>query len=125
MQGRRFKDAIHTAMSSNAFYNEKMLPAYFNTTDGKELYDSLTQEAMMSFPQYVEEIQGLADGAGLPFDKVTLLPTTLQPASGPCVVSASSHLGDSQNSAVQWGAAVCGCGMGVPVWVWHGCASAA
>lgn len=58
-------------MSSNTFYNEKMLP-YYNTTDGKKLYDSLTQEAMQSFPQYVEEIQGLANGIELPFYKVSL-----------------------------------------------------
>lgn len=70
MQGRKFKTAIHTAMSSSMFYNDKMLP-YYNTADGKKLYDSLTQEAMLSFPQYVEEIQGLANGTGLPFYKVT------------------------------------------------------
>ena len=58
-------------MSSSAFYNEKML-SYYNTADGKKLYDLLTQEAVQSFPQYVEEIQGLADGIELPFYKVSL-----------------------------------------------------
>lgn len=69
--GRRFNATIHTAMSSSAFYNEKML-SYYNTADGKKLYDSLTQEAVQSFPQYVEEIQGLADGIELPFYKMML-----------------------------------------------------
>lgn len=61
-------------MSSNSFYNEQMVP-YYNKADGKKLYDSLTQEAMASFPQYVEEIQGLANGSGLPFYKVTICHT--------------------------------------------------
>ena len=72
-QGRRFNATIHAAMSSNTFYNEKMLP-YYNTADGKKLYDSLTQEAMQSFPEYVEEIKGLANGIELPFYKVSLSP---------------------------------------------------
>lgn len=68
-QGLQFKAATHTAMSSSSFYNKQMLP-YYNKPDGQKLYDSLTREAMASFPQYVEEIQGLANGTGLPFYKV-------------------------------------------------------
>ena len=56
-------------MSSNSFYNEQMLP-YYSKPDGQKLYNSLTQAAMAAFPQYVEEIEGLANGAGLPFYKV-------------------------------------------------------
>lgn len=40
------------------------------TPEGKKLYDETLKCVRMNFPQYVVELEGLAHGAEVPFDKV-------------------------------------------------------
>jgi hypothetical protein len=53
--------------------NDYFLPVY-NTPEGKEIYDSTLQLVRAKYPQYVDEIEGIADGAKVDFHKVTVIP---------------------------------------------------
>lgn len=68
-QGVATAALIHTAMDNNTFYNSKVL-SYNTTAEGAWLYSTYLQTAKDTFPQYVEELQGLADGAKMDFSKV-------------------------------------------------------
>lgn len=49
--------------------NEDFLPA-FNTQKGQQIYQETLENVKKNFPQYIEELQGTADGAKVPFHKV-------------------------------------------------------
>ena len=51
------------------YLNEVLVPAYM-TTDGREIYDRSLSLCTQKFPQYVEELQGIADGSKASFSKV-------------------------------------------------------
>lgn len=69
--GRTFRGEIMRAMENNAFFNNKLLP-YNKTQDGATLYEKYLHTAESTYPQYVEEIQGMADGAKIGFDELFL-----------------------------------------------------
>lgn len=48
---------------------DEFLPLY-NTHDGRQIYDESLAVTKSYFPQYVSEMQGMADGSGVPFHKV-------------------------------------------------------
>jgi hypothetical protein len=55
-----------------AFFNKVVLPAYL-TSEGKHIYDTSLSICSQKFPQYLEELQGMAEGAKVPFYKVRSL----------------------------------------------------
>ena len=58
-------------MDNNTFFKEKMLP--FNASSvGGELYASYLESAQ-AYPDYLDEIRGMADGAELSFSEVILV----------------------------------------------------
>ena len=69
MQGRKFSSQIRSAISNNTFFSKKIQP-YYQTAEGKELYDSFLKVIQFWYPQYLDELRGLADGAGVPYDTV-------------------------------------------------------
>ena len=68
-QGTAFKTQILTALRNDTFYNTIMLP-YYHTPKGAALYEKMFANANHSFPQYVDELQGMADAAGVTLEEV-------------------------------------------------------
>lgn len=56
-------------MENNTFFNTKML-SYNSTAKGRALYSSFYHVVAHTFPQYLDELRGMADGANTTFSKV-------------------------------------------------------
>jgi len=56
-------------VSTSKLLNEYFLPIY-NTPEGLKVYLETLDVVTKSFPQYLRELQGTADGAGVEFHKV-------------------------------------------------------
>ena len=56
-------------MDDNSFFNSKMI-SYNSTTEGSALYTSFYKTVSSSFPLYLDELRGMADGANISFSKV-------------------------------------------------------
>ncbi|KRT83793.1 hypothetical protein AMK59_4080, partial [Oryctes borbonicus] len=63
---------IHSLLEIYGNLNDIYIPAY-NTIEGKKAYDDTLESVKKNFPQYVEELEGTADGAKVPFYKLFLL----------------------------------------------------
>ncbi|CAG9861878.1 unnamed protein product, partial [Phyllotreta striolata] len=70
--GRTFSGLIHSFLNGNKTVDEELLPAY-NTAEGKRAYDDTLKSVKKNFPQYIRELEGVADGANVPFYKLFLL----------------------------------------------------
>lgn len=64
-----FKSEILTAMANDTFFSGEMM-AYNQTASGSSLYSSYLKTASTIYPQYMEELHGIADGSQIPFSKV-------------------------------------------------------
>lgn len=51
---------------------KEMLPLY-SQEKGREIYDESLEACKKYFPQYVSELKGMADGAGVQFHEVRAL----------------------------------------------------
>eukprot|EP00731_Ephydatia_muelleri_P010326 Em0005g912a len=69
--GAAFKTQILTALRNDTFYNTIMLP-YYRTPKGAALYESMFANANSSFPQYVDELQGMADAIEITLEELVL-----------------------------------------------------
>ncbi|KAG5680744.1 hypothetical protein PVAND_010233 [Polypedilum vanderplanki] len=69
--GRTFASLIHSFISTSKLLNEHLLPVY-NSSKGREVFDSTLKVVNERFPQYVSEIKGIADGAKVDFYKLML-----------------------------------------------------
>ncbi|CRK99553.1 CLUMA_CG012870, isoform A [Clunio marinus] len=69
--GRTFSAMIKDFVSKSALLNSSYLPIY-NTPQGKKVYNETLEVVTKSFPQYLRELQGVADGAGVEFYKLFL-----------------------------------------------------
>jgi hypothetical protein len=56
-------------VSTSPLLNDHFLPIY-NTPEGLKVYTETLEVVTKSFPQYLRELQGTADGAGVEFHKV-------------------------------------------------------
>ncbi|XP_067002948.1 beta-alanyl-dopamine/carcinine hydrolase [Anabrus simplex] len=70
--GRTFSGLIQSFLSSYKELNDIYLPLY-ETEAGRKVYEETLQSVKDNFPQYVREMEGTADGAGVPFHKLFLL----------------------------------------------------
>jgi hypothetical protein len=68
-QGSKFRSEVEATMAGNSFFKEKILP-YNKTEGGAAIYKDLLAAANETFPQYLDEIRGMASGAGLDFSVV-------------------------------------------------------
>ncbi|XP_022904794.2 beta-alanyl-dopamine/carcinine hydrolase [Onthophagus taurus] len=68
--GTTFGSMIHDLLEKCVEFLK--LPTY-ETESGKEAYENTLAVVKENFPQYIEEIQGIADGAKVPFYKLFLL----------------------------------------------------
>lgn len=70
--GRTFGSIIKSFLQLAAPLNEEYLPLY-NTAKGREIYNETLECVRKSFPQYIRELEGTADGAQVEFHKLFLL----------------------------------------------------
>lgn len=71
LQGRTFRSQIENNLSKSEYFLHSLLPEY-ETGPGKALYDKNLTLCESKFPGYVAEIQGMANGSGVPFHKVAI-----------------------------------------------------
>lgn len=59
-------------MGNNSFFNSKAVP-YNMTEEGAAVYRDMLKAVNETFPQYLEELRGMADGLGLDFSTVRVV----------------------------------------------------
>uniref|UniRef100_K3WCK1 Peptidase C45 hydrolase domain-containing protein n=1 Tax=Globisporangium ultimum (strain ATCC 200006 / CBS 805.95 / DAOM BR144) TaxID=431595 RepID=K3WCK1_GLOUD len=69
--GERFRVQIRARIEENAKLQTLLLP-FYTTPDGQDLYTQYVERHNATFPQYVEELQGMAQGSNLPFETLFL-----------------------------------------------------
>ncbi|CAI8008523.1 hypothetical protein GBAR_LOCUS5833 [Geodia barretti] len=69
--GSAFSSQILTVMDSNSFFNSKML-SYNSTAEGGAVYSRFYHSVATAYPQYLDELRGMADGANISFSKLFL-----------------------------------------------------
>ncbi|XP_073973242.1 C45 family peptidase tan [Rhodnius prolixus] len=70
--GRTFSKLIHANINSLSELQSVYIPLY-NTAEGKRIYEETLEAVRCSYPQYIRELQGIADGAEIAFYKLFLL----------------------------------------------------
>nr|BDD85287.1 beta-alanyl-dopamine hydrolase [Ischnura senegalensis] len=70
--GRTFRGLIQSFLSISVPLNTTYLPLY-ETDEGLHAYETTLAIVKENFPQYVRELQGIAEGAQVPFHKLFLL----------------------------------------------------
>ena len=67
--GLHFAAAIHRLFDNYVFLQEQLLP-FLNTSVGQGFYQSYLKLHRKHFPQYVSELEGMAEGSGRPFEEI-------------------------------------------------------
>ncbi|CAK4659369.1 unnamed protein product [Aphanomyces euteiches] len=70
--GKAFKDDIVDRLQLSSDLKSIILPFYATDT-GKAIYDKYLNVHNSTFPDYVEELQGIAAGSGVPFETLFLM----------------------------------------------------
>lgn len=70
--GRRSADRIHRLFENYDFLHELLLP-FYRSSAGLSSYQSLLKLHRTHFPGYVTELEGIAEGAGHPFEEIFLV----------------------------------------------------
>jgi hypothetical protein len=70
--GRRFGDQIHHLFDNYGFLQERLLP-FHRSPAGRGLYESFLELHASRFPDYIAELEGIAQGAGRPFEEFFLV----------------------------------------------------
>ena len=68
-QGRTFKLNIETYMALNRHLNEVLVVKY-ESAKVRRVYEATLKACAQEYPQYVDELRGIAAGAKVPFFKV-------------------------------------------------------
>ena len=68
-QGKVFRDMIQDYLASYKDFQNSIYP-FVQTARGARIYRDYVDVINSSYPQYVEEMQGTADGANLTFKQV-------------------------------------------------------
>lgn len=72
IQGRTFGSMIKEYISSYEPLQSEFLAMYAQP-EGRQIYEESLKSTEKYFPQYVIELKGVADGAGVPFHEVIVL----------------------------------------------------
>ena len=70
--GKRFARQIHRSLDSYRFLQQQLLP-YHRTAEGKAVYREFLDVNRTRYPDYVAELEGIAQGAGRPFEELLLV----------------------------------------------------
>lgn len=71
LQGRTFAGLIQNLVETSK--NLEYYLTVYNTPRGYEVYEETLAAVNREFPQYVKELEGIADGAKVSFHKVKIL----------------------------------------------------
>ncbi|XP_034232953.1 uncharacterized protein LOC117640533 isoform X2 [Thrips palmi] len=69
--GRNFSGIIHSFLAASRSLEEYL--SVYETDAGRRAYEDTLAAVKANFPQYIQELQGTADGAKVPFHKLFLL----------------------------------------------------
>lgn len=75
---------------------EDYLRMYETSDEGKRLYKQCLESTELYFPQYLVELKGMADGAGVPFHKVNCV-YVLRPSSRSVDMKKTDISGNKRN----------------------------
>lgn len=67
--GKTFKSQIQKTLTTNTVLQNRFLP-FHRTEEGKQRYNTLLKLHSEKFPDYVTELEGIAQGAGVSFDEL-------------------------------------------------------
>ena len=70
--GQRFSDEICRAMVENPTLQYEFLP-FHKSPEGQKLFRQLISLHRKSYPDYISEIKGIAEGSGRPFEEIFLI----------------------------------------------------
>lgn len=70
--GERFSEQIHRTLDGYPFLREQLLP-YHHSTEGQVRYHDLLELNRLCYPDYLDELEGLAQGARRPFEELFLV----------------------------------------------------
>ncbi|XKL59559.1 hypothetical protein PGB90_000575 [Kerria lacca] len=70
--GRTFKGLIQDFIKNNSILNDEYIPLC-SAGEGKNLYNDTLNCVRENFPQYIRELEGIADGSEVSFNKLFLL----------------------------------------------------
>jgi predicted choloylglycine hydrolase len=69
--GQRFAEQIHRSLDTYRFFQERIVP-YHRTPEGQARYQQLLELHQTRYPGYFAELDGIAQGAGRPFEDLFL-----------------------------------------------------
>ncbi|GAB1605323.1 uncharacterized protein LOC115222365 [Argonauta hians] len=70
--GAQFSKQINSFCERFPEMKSSLLP-YYDSREGRSLYEGFLASCNIAFPQYVEEIKGMSEGSGVSFEKLFLL----------------------------------------------------
>ncbi|MGD2205695.1 MAG: C45 family autoproteolytic acyltransferase/hydrolase [Anaerolineae bacterium] len=70
--GQRFADQIHQSLDTYPFFQKRILP-YHRSPEGQARYQDLLRLNRERFPDYLTELEGMAQGAGRSFEDLFLV----------------------------------------------------
>jgi len=70
--GQRFADKIHLALDRYDFFQQQLLP-FHRTAEGQRVFSQMLEINRARYPDYIYELEGLAQGAGRDFDELFLV----------------------------------------------------
>lgn len=70
--GQRFAGEIHRLLDNYPFFQDTLLP-YHQTVEGQGRYREFLSVNRARYPQYIAELEGMAQGADRPFEELFLL----------------------------------------------------
>jgi predicted choloylglycine hydrolase len=69
--GQQFSDSIHSFFDNYDLLQKELLP-YYHTSPGREYYEAFLKLHRAYFPEYMSELEGMSQGASLPFEEIFL-----------------------------------------------------
>jgi len=70
--GANMKEKIHEYVESSAYMQNLMIP-FYSTREGVMLFEKTERILKEKLPQYILEVEGIADGSGLPYKTIMML----------------------------------------------------
>ena len=70
--GERFAKEISDGLAAHGGLQDKFLP-FHRTSEGKQVFDKLIKINQSAFPDYFEELESIAKGAGVSFEEIFII----------------------------------------------------
>ncbi|TMW65341.1 hypothetical protein Poli38472_007983 [Pythium oligandrum] len=71
--GARFREKIAERLAQNTKLQTRLLPYVQTTTEGKSIYAAFLETHETTFPEYMEELRGIANGSGIFFETIFVM----------------------------------------------------